>query len=410
MGVVEVVAPSRLGASFRWLLASSWSSNLGDGFALAAGPLLIASQTHDPRIVALASLLQRLPWLLFALHAGALADWVDRRKLVVLVELGLAIVLVLLSVSILTHTITIAIILAALFLFGVAEVASNTASQTLLPMLVRRSDLAIANARLVTGFVTVNQLIGPPIGAVLFAVGMSLPFISQAVLVGMGTLFVSRVQLPPRVRPAGRAKLRRDIATGFGWAMRHPAIRTLVLTILTFNITFGAAWSVLVLYAEQRLGLGSVGFGLLMTVSAAGGVVGTTTYGRIIRRVSLGNLMRIGLIVETFTHLALALTTTAAVAMVIFFFFGAHAFIWGTTSITIRQRAVPSELQGRVGSVNSLGSYGGLVIGAALGGPIAAHWGITAPFWFAFVGSGLFVVLIWKQLAHLEHEDELTPA
>jgi len=72
--VVESIAPARLGRSFRWLLASSWVSNIGDGIGLAAGPLLVASQTHDPLLVALATLLQRLPWLLFGLHAGVVAD------------------------------------------------------------------------------------------------------------------------------------------------------------------------------------------------------------------------------------------------------------------------------------------------------------------------------------------------
>ena len=71
--LVEAVAPSRLGRDFRWLLASSWAANLGDGIALAAGPLLVASQTQSPILVALAALLQRLPWLLFGLWAGFLS-------------------------------------------------------------------------------------------------------------------------------------------------------------------------------------------------------------------------------------------------------------------------------------------------------------------------------------------------
>ena len=121
---------------------------------------------------------------------------------------------------------------------------------------------------------------------------------------------------------------------------------------------------------------------------------------------SLGNLMRIGLVIETLTHLALALTTVPWVAMVIFFVFGAHAFVWGTTSITVRQRAVPTRLQGRVGSVNLIGVYGGLVLGAGAGGLLAREWGVTAPFWFAFVGSAVFVVLIWGQLRHIAHTDE----
>jgi predicted MFS family arabinose efflux permease len=134
------------------------------------------------------------------------------------------------------------------------------------------------------------------------------------------------------------------------------------------------------------------------------------SYGWLTRRISLGNLMRIGLIIETFTHLVLAATSSPYVAMPVFFMFGAHAFVWGTTSITIRQRAVPTELQGRVGSVNLVGVYGGLVVGAGLGGLIAQRWGVTAPFWFAFVGSAVFVVLIWSQLRHIAHEDDLVSA
>jgi predicted MFS family arabinose efflux permease len=179
----------------------------------------------------------------------------------------------------------------------------------------------------------------------------------------------------------------------------------LVLTIFTFNITFGAAWSVLVLYATRRLDLGAVGFGLVTTVSAIGGLAGSASYGVITRHVSLANIMRIGLIIETLTHLALAMTTIAWVALLIFFVFGAHAFVWGTTSITVRQRAVPQQLQGRVSSVNLVGSFGGLVIGSGIGGALAQHWGVTAPFWFAFGGSAIFVLLIWRQLRHIAHAD-----
>jgi predicted MFS family arabinose efflux permease len=160
-----------------------------------------------------------------------------------------------------------------------------------------------------------------------------------------------------------------------------------------------------VLYAKERLGMGALGFGLLTAAAAIGGVLGTLSYGWITRRVSLGNVMRVGLVIEAFTHLSLALTTTPAVALAVMVVFGAHAFVWGTTSVTVRQRAVPETLQGRVSSVNGIGVYGGLVLGAALGGPVADRWGITAPFWFAFVGSALFVVVMWRQLANIAHQD-----
>jgi predicted MFS family arabinose efflux permease len=301
--------------------------------------------------------------------------------------------------------------LVALGLLATAEVFADNTASTLTPMLVPRDDLALANARLQFGFLTLNQLAGPPIGAALFALGRAWPFVAQAVLVGAGVLLVSRVALPaggtPATAAAGSAV--RDIREGLAWTVRHPAVRTLALTILIFNVTFGAAWSVLVLYASERLGLGAIGFGLLTTVSAVGGLLGTGLYGWITARVSLGNVMRAGLIIETFTHLGLALTTTPYVALPIFFVFGAHTFIWGTTSITVRQRAVPAHLQGRVGSVNTICLFGGLVVGSVIGGTLATHLGVTAPFWFAFAGSAVFVVLLWPQLTRIAHADEPQP-
>lgn len=405
--LVETIAPRRLGLGFRWLLASSWSTNLGDGLVMAAGPLLMASQTHDPLLVSLAALSQWLPPFVFGLYAGVLSDRLDRRRIVIVVNVVRAVVLMLLTMSIVTERVSITVVLASLFVLSSAEVFADNTSGTLLPMLVERRDLAVGNARMMTGFITLNQLLGPPIGAALFAAGHAWPFAAEAVLMVAGVVLLSRIVLPPHGRQTGeRAHLRADVAEGFRWVWHHAAVRTLVLTIFTFNITFGAAWSVLVLYATQRLGMGAVGFGLLTTASAIGGLAGTSAYGWITRHVTLGNLMRIGLVYETLTHLALALTTVPAVALLIFLGFGAHAFIWGTTSVTVRQRAVPTELQGRVGSVNLMGVFGGLVIGSGIGGVLARHWGVTAPFWFAFAGSALFVVLIWRQLAHIAHDDE----
>jgi predicted MFS family arabinose efflux permease len=229
--------------------------------------------------------------------------------------------------------------------------------------------------------------------------------VTQAVCVALGAILISRMRVPALERPAERAHIGRDILEGLRWTWGNAAVRTLTLTIVTFNVTFGAAWSVLVLYAMQQLDLGAVGFGLLTTVTAVGGLLGTAAYDWLERHASLGNLMRAGLLIETLTHLGLALTTNAAVAMAILFVFGAHLFVWGTTSRTVRMRAVPTRLQGRVGSLYSIAIFGGILVGQALGGVIASLWGITAPFWFAFAGSAVILALIWKQLAHIAHED-----
>jgi MFS family permease len=407
---VQALLPARMGTAFRWLVASDWVSNLGDGIGLAAGPLLVASQSRDPALVALAALLQRLPWLLFGLWAGVLADRVDRRRLVIMVNLTRAGILTVLTVSVATGAVNVPVVLVAMFLLGLTEVFADTALGTLLPMVVAKPDLGIGNARMMAGFLTMNQLVGPSLGAALFAAGAAWPFAAQTVFVAFGAVLLVRMAVPPLERPARQSHVWRDIAEGFRWTWASPPVRTLTLTIVTFNVTFGAAWSVLVLYAGERLGLGAVGFGLLATAMAAGGIVGTVSYDRLERHVSLGNIMRVGLVIETLTHLCLALTTTAGVAMAVMVVFGAHAFVWGTTSRTVRMRAVPAELQGRVGSLYAIGVFGGIVAGQALGGAIASIWGITGPFWFAFVGSAAILALIWRELTHIAHADDLDEA
>jgi MFS family permease len=404
--VLDVLAPPRLGRGFRWLLASSWISNAGDGLALAAGPLLVASESHDAVLVALAALLQRLPWLVFGLYAGAIADRLDRRLLVVVCDGSRALVLLVLSLTIIGRVVDIAVVLVAMFLLGVAEVFADTATRTLLPMLVDRDDLGIGNARLQTGFVALNQLVGPALGAFLFAAGAAVPFVIQGVCVALGVVLVWRIGTPRGgVGTGTRRDVRAEIAQGIRWLLAHRAVRTLALVMVTFNVTFGISWSVMVLYATQHLGMSEVGYGLMSTSAAVGGLLSTSCYGWLESRFPLAGLMRTCLCLEVLIHLSFALNTSPVGAIVLMFVFGAYAFVWGTLAQSVRQRAVPSEFQGRVGSVYSVGLYGGLVVGLGLGGPIAHQWGLTAPFWVAFVGSGITLAVIWRSLSYVAHAD-----
>jgi MFS family permease len=412
--ITDTIAPPRLGRSFRWLLLSTIITNAGDGVALAAGPLLVASQTRDPFLVSMALLSEYLPALLFGVVAGAIADRFDRRRMVILVNLGRAFVLAVLAATIAAGTINIVVVLLALFVLGIAETFADSASSTLVPNLVAREDLGIGNSRMQGAFLLTNQLVAPPIGAFLFAVGMALPFATNAACFALGAVLVSRVVTNPRARAddgAGeRSTLRADMVEGIRWLVAHPPMRTLALTIFAFNVTFGAAWSVLVLYAGERLGMDAVGFGLLTTAQAIGGIIGTLAYGSLERRFRLADIMRVGLLIETFTHLVLALTTSPQVALVTMVLFGGHAFVWGTTSTVVRQRAVPDALLGRVTGVYRVAIVGGIVIGTPLGGLLAQTNGITAPFWFGFVGSAVLVAALWRQFDHIVHAGETAPA
>src|SRR6478609_5913369 len=349
---------------------------------MAAGPLLVASQTDDARLVAMAGLLRGLPWLLIGLHAGAMADRLDRRTVVVTANLVRTVVLALLCASIATGHVSITVVLVSVFALGVAEVFADSTSSTLTPMFVEKADLGIANSRMQAGLLTANQLVGPPVGAFLFAAGMVWPFVSQLVCVLLGVVLVSRIgSTRDQVRDSVDTHVRQDIVEGIRWLWGHAAIRTLAIVILTFNITWGAAWSILVLWSLDRVHMGEVGFGL-------------------------ATLMKTCLLLEVLMHLALALTTVPWVALLIMFGFGAYAFVWFNVSQVVRQRAVPLEFQGRVGSVYLIFVFGGMVIGQGVGGVIAQHWGLAAPFWFAFVGSGLTLALVWSRLPSIAHADE----
>ena len=408
--VTDTIAPARLGRPFRWLLASSLITNIGDGIALAAGPLLVAAQTRDPLLVSMAVLSQQLPNLLFGIPAGAIADRLDRRRIIAGVNLARAVVLAVLAATVVSGAVDIAIVLLALFILGTAEIFADVASGSLPPQVVPRQDLGVANARLMGSFLLANQLLGPPIGAFLFSVGMALPFATNAACFALGAWLVTRVATDVAGAVAERTgegrHLRAEMAEGIRWLVAHPPMRTLALTIVAFNVTFGAAWSVLVLYASERLGMDAVGFGLLTTAMAIGGVIGTASYGRLERRFSLADIMRVGLVIETGTHLVLALTTSPAIALLTMVVFGAHAFVWGTTSTVVRQRAVPDELLGRVTGVYTVGVIGGMVVGTPIGGLLARSFGITAPFWFGFIGSALLVAVLWRQFDHIAHEGD----
>ena len=405
----NIAVPQRLGRDFRWLLSASIVNNAGDGIVLAAGPLLVAAQTGDPFLVSLALLFDYLPALIFGVIAGAAADRFDRRRMVIVANIARAFVLVLMIGTILSGTVNIALILGAIFLLGTAETFADAASSTLLPSIVRREDLGVGNARMQSAFILVNQLVAPPIGAFLFVAGMALPFAANAAAFLLGAVLISRISASiGAVRLAGPGEGRTstfvtDLADGVRWLAGHAAMRTLALTVFAFNVTYGAAWGVLVLYASNRLQMDAVGFGLLTTATAIGGVVGTLAYGGLERRFSLGNIMRVGLLIETFTHLVLALTTSPLVALTVMFAFGIHTFVWSTTSTVVRQRAVPNELLGRVGGVYRVGLVGGMVVGVPFGGLVASAFGITAPFWFGFVGSAVLVVLLWRQFGHITH-------
>lgn len=172
--------PDGLGAGFRTLWLATASSNLGDGVALVAAPLLAVRFTTDPAAIAGLTFAQRLPWLLFPLLSGALADRLDRRRVMVAVAFVRAMLIALLAAALLRGQATLPLLYAIFFLLSAGETLFDTAAATILPALVLRVGLPRANARLSAALTVTNQFIGPPLGGALFAAAVALPFLVGA--------------------------------------------------------------------------------------------------------------------------------------------------------------------------------------------------------------------------------------
>ncbi len=387
-----------MGGGFGRLWAASAVSNVGDGVALAAGPLLLASLTSDPALVAAAMFVQQLPWLLFALPAGVYVDRLDRRRVVVLANLVRAAVVAGLTAAVAAGVATIAVVYAALFVVGTMETLADNASTALLPAVVAPEDLPRANARLMGVQLVGNQLLAPPLGAALFVAAAALPFGLNAAtfLVAAALLTTLRGRFRPEPAEPHRP-LRQDIATGMRTLLGHPVLRMLAVCLCFMNVTLVGAFAILVLSARERLGLAEIGFGLLLAASAVGGIAGTVVASRLQRRFGTALLLRVGLVIETCTHLSLALARVPWVAIATMVVFGAHASQWGILSLSWRQRVVPDELRGRVNSGYFLFSVGGAALGALGGGFVARGLGITAPFWVAFGGMVVLTAVAWRR-------------
>lgn len=411
----------RLGRGFGALWAANAVSNVGDGVTLAAGPLLVASLTDDPALIAGAAFAQQLPWLLFSLISGAYVDRLDRRRLIVLANLLRAVVLAVLALSIAAGDATVLLVYTSFFLLGSAETVADNAALTLVPALVPAEALPTANARLIGSTIFGNQMLGPPLGAWLFVAAAALPFEVDAAsfLVAAGLLLLLPRHAARAPEAVAERDLRAEIAEGVRWLWRHRVLRMFALSLGLLNATFLGAMSILVLYARDRLGLSEFGYGLLLSCSAVGGLAGSVFGGRLERRFGASTLMRVGLLVETGTHLAFALTRTPWVAVVTYTAFGVHAVIWGMVTASYRQRVVPDRLRGRVNSVYYLFGVGGAALGALQGGLVARAFGITAPFWLAFGVMVVFTASVWRMFSarslEAEHrqvaaEDAVAPA
>ena len=392
--------PSPLGPAFWRLYAASATSNLADGVNRVALPLLAASLTRDPVLVAGLTSLAFLPWLLFALPAGAVVDRVDRRRAMAVANVVRALALAALATTVLTGTVSLAVLYAVAFAVGVAETGYDSAARAMLPQVVRRDQLDRGNGLLTTAEEASQGFLGAPLGSVLFALAVAAPllttaggFLVSAVLV----VGIAGVHRP--ARPDGpRTTIRRDVVEGVGWLWRHRFLRGLTLVSASTSLLGSMVTGVLVLFALDVLQVGEAGYGLLLATSGVGAVIGGLVAAPLARRIGRTATLVLGAALGAVATGAIGLTDDVLVAAALFTLETLAVLFWNVLTMSLRQALIPEELFGRVqGGYRTL-VWGGIPLGALLGGVLADA--TSVPTVFVVAGCGLLVLagVLWRLL------------
>lgn len=397
VAAVQAVAADGSVVGWRGGFGRLWTaavlSKFGDALRAAALPLLAAGLTEEPLLVAAVTACGYLPWLVFGLLGGALADRVDQRRAMAWVDALRALLMAAFAVAVALGHASIGLLIALAFTLTTLQTLFDNAATALLPSLVGPRGLAGANARLMTGQQLAGGLVATPLVPLLLTFGAAAPYAADAVtyLVGavlLATLRVPRPAAPPR--PSG-STLREEIAEGLRTLWRDKALRFLCASTALSNIGMGALVATLVLHATGWLGTGEGGYAAAMTGYAAGSFAGGFLARRIgdrlgrIRAVLLaGTAQVLALVVAGTVRSLVALVAALAVL-------GLMGMVWNVNQVTLTQERTPRGALGRVSAAFRTVSIGVAPAGALLGGVIASAWGLNTP---ALLAAAVFAAAV----------------
>lgn len=373
----------QLGRPFWQLWSASAGSNLADGVLKVCLPLYAIRVTESPALVAGITFALTLPWLFFALPSGALADRLDRRRMMVSANSVRALALLMLVTTIVTHTDSMVALYVTAALIGIAETLYDTSAQSILPQIVPRPLLARANGRLHMAEISANQFVGPPAGGFLIAGSAILAFALPA---GLWVIAVVMLMLIPgsyRVVHEHRRSLVRDIEEGVRFLKGHAVLSRLAVITGVANFSGSAVWSILVLYMvgpDSRIGMSEPGFGVLLTSTALGSVIGSLVAEQFERRFGRNLALAIAIAGGSFYAGAAAVGTNPISIGSLLFVGGLSGAIWNVIAVSFRQQVTPDRLLGRVNSAYRLVAWGTMPIGAFVGGVLAEGLGLRPTF------------------------------
>ena len=373
-----------LGAPFRAVWTSVAISGTGDGMFLTAFPLLAAALTRDAVLIAGVTVASRLPWLLFSLVTGAVADRFDRRRLMVGADVARCAVVAVLGMVVLADEARIWLLYLCAFGLGLGETLHANAAQAILPVIVEPDQLVVANARLTGTQVMTEQFGGPPLGAALFGAAPAVPFLVDAVSFGVSAGLIASLPDVHGVEPP-TTRLRTDVREGVRFITGNAVLRRLVTLLGILNFFYFAGEAVLILYTFERLDAGKGVYTALFLAAASGTVATQWLVTPTLSRIGASKTIMISFWMWSISLVGLSVTRTPAIAILSFFLLGAGDGLWRVLTVTLRQQITPNRLLGRVNSAYRMVAQGVIPIGAAFGGATAKALGVRAPFVIAAV-------------------------
>ncbi|MEU5566755.1 MFS transporter [Micromonospora musae] len=391
--------PTTVGArNFRALWAGAAVTNLADGVVKLALPLVAVSMTDSPALVAGVTLANTLPWLLFSLPAGVLADRVDRQHLIMTMSAVRALVLAVLVGGVLADLLPLAGLYAGALLLGTAEVFADTTRMSVVPMVVPRNRMESAFAKLTATETAANEFIGPPLGGLLAAAGLAVALGAGGV--GYAGALLALTIMTGHYRSgrhssstASAPSLRAEVWEGVQYVWRERILRTLLLVAGAASGCWAAWTAVIVVYAVAPgpLDLSRSEYGLLIGALGVGGVVGASVAPALIRRLGRQVVLVTSMACFAVLLAAPAVSSSARLIAVATVLGGAGSGAWNVTYSSLRALVVPDEMMGRYSGVSRLTSWGSMPLGALVAGLTAELIGVRAVFWG---GAGVCVLVL----------------
>lgn len=363
-----------------------------------AAALLMTNLTTSAVPVALLTTMGNLPLLLVGLPAGALADLIDRRWLVLVTQVWMLIVAAALGGLAIVGWMTPAILLALTFLISLGGALSAPAWQAIVPELVPRSQLTTAVALNSAGF-NLARAIGPAIGGLLVAAaGPAAVFMLNAASFFGIILVIGRWQPAERPAPARPERMRSAVAAGLRFSRHSPPLRAVLVRTATFMLPASALWALLPVVATRELGLGPLGYGIMLASIGFGAVGGAVLLPRMRARFSVEAMMLALTLIFAAVFVVLALVQNIIALNAALLLIGVGWLTINSFLNVTAQMIVPGWVQARALGVYLLVSQGGLAGGSALWGVVAERYGVRAALLAAaaLLALGALAALRWQ--------------